>query len=252
MKRWSAVPRGVAVWAGIVIAVAAYACASQSYSLSPLVYPPGDWDTALPPGVDSSPGQFGKTLTATPLGDSVHTRTRPGRCLIPCTVQVRIQALGRTQDIYPDSGPATGRPIARIENLDPTDAEGLFGFRPSTEAEYVFWVDRDPRSTRPRLTVLWVPRTADGRVRAGFQKSLILCHRHPAGYRLVSDVDFYEYRHGISECTVPGAILRPTVKEASLISLRPFVVLYARVMGLMRGEMIADGAWIDCNSGCCT
>ena len=251
MIRWSAVPRAVAVWAGIVVAVVVYACASQTLYESPLVYPSGDWDTPLPPGVDSSPGQFVNTLTASPLGDSVHTRTRPGRCLLPCTVQVRIQALGRTQDIYPETGPATGRAIARIENLDSTDTEARFGFRPFTQAEYVFWVDRDPKSSRSRLTVLWVPRTG-GRVRAGFQKNLILCHARLAGDTAVSDVDFYEYKHGASPCTVPGAMLRPAVKEASLISLRPFVALYESVKGFMRGEMTADGAWIDCNSGCCT
>jgi hypothetical protein len=251
MKRWSAVPRAVAVWAGIVVAVAAYACASQSFSVYPLLYPPGDWDTALPPGVDPSPNQFVNTLNASPLGDSVHTRTRPGRCVVPCTVQVKIQSLGRTQDIYPDAGPTTGRAVARIENLDPTDAEGLFGFRPSTEAEYVFWVDRDPSLGAARLTVLWVPRTGGGRVRAGFQKNLRLCHPRN-GRRMVSDVDFYEYKHGAYDCTIPGVTVRRPIKEASLISLRPFVALYARVMGLMRGETIADGAWIDCNSGCCT
>jgi hypothetical protein len=251
MKRWSAVPRAVAVWAGIVVAVVVYACASQPLSESLLLYPPGDWDTALPLGVDPNPTQFMNTLNASPLGESVHTRTRPGRCLLPCTVQVKIQTLGNTQEIDTAPGPATGRAIARIENRDSTDTEGLFGFRPFTQAEYVFWVDRSPGSNRSRLTVLWVPRTACGRVRAGFQKILVLCHER-GGRARVSDVDFYEYKHGIAPCSVPGAILRPTVKEASLISLRPFVALYVRLNGLMRGETAADGAWIDCNSGCCT
>jgi hypothetical protein len=252
MMRWSAVPRGVAVWAGILVAVVAYACASQAFSEYPLIYPSGDWDTRLPPGVDSSPAQFVNTLNASPPGDSVHIRTRPGRCNVPCTVQVKIQTLGNTQEIDTAPAPVMGRPIARIENLDPTDVEGLFGFRPSTQAEYVFWVDSDPGSHHSRLTVLWVPRTGAGRVRAGFQKNLILCHARPAGHYGVSDVDFYEYKHGVSPCTVPGAMLRPAAKEASLISLRPFVALYARVRRLLRGETISDGAWIDCNSGCCT
>jgi len=166
-------------------------------------------------------------------------------------VLVRIQTLGNTWEIYPDTGPAAGRAIARIENLDSADTEGVFGFRPFTQAEYVFWVDRDPGSNGSRLTVLSVPRKG-GRVRAGFQKDLILCHLHPAGYQRKSEVDFYEYKHGVSECTVAGATNRRPVKEASLISLRPFVALYARIKGLIRGETISDGAWIDCNSGCCT
>jgi len=96
-----------------------------------------------------------------------------------------------------------------------------------------------------------MPRSG-GRVKAGFQKKVVLCHRRPPGYPRASNVDFYEYKHGISECTVSGASIRRPVKEASLISLRPFLALYARVRGLLRGEMISDGAWIDCNSGCCT
>ena len=80
MMRWSAVPRAVAVWAGIVVAVAVYACASQQLSESQLVYPPGDWDTPLPPGVDSNPSQFVSALPPSHPGDSVHTRARPGRC----------------------------------------------------------------------------------------------------------------------------------------------------------------------------
>ena len=251
MMRWSALPRAVAVWAGIVVAVVVYACASQALSESQLVYPPGDWDTPLPPGVDSNPGQFVSALPVSRPGDTVHIRARPGRCLSPCVVLVRIQTLGNTWEIYPDTGPAAGRAIARIENLDSADTEGVFGFRPFTQAEYVFWVDRDPGSNGSRLTVLSVPRKG-GRVRAGFQKDLILCHLHPAGYQRKSEVDFYEYKHGVSECTVAGATNRRPVKEASLISLRPFVALYARIKGLIRGETISDGAWIDCNSGCCT
>lgn len=251
MMRWSAVPRAVAVWAGIVVAVAVYACASQPLSESQLLYPPGDWDTPLPPGVDSNPGRFVSVLPLSHPGDSVHTRARPGRCAVPCVVQVKIQTLGNTQEIYPEKGPATGRAIARIENLDSADTEGIFGFRPFTQAEYVFWVDRDPRSDSSRLTVLWVPRTG-GRVRAGFQKTIVLCHHRPIGWPRASNVDFYEYKHGVSECTVAGATIRRPVKEASLISLRPFVALYGRVTGLMFGHTASDGAWIDCNSGCCT
>jgi hypothetical protein len=251
MKRWSAVPRAVAVWAGIVVAVVAYACASQTFSESQFVYPSGDWDTPLPPGVDSNPGEFVSALPLSQPGDSVHTRARPGRCGAPCVVFVRIQTLGNTQEIYPEKGPATGRAIARIQNLDSVDTEGVFGFLPFAQAEYFFWVDRDPRSDSSRFTVLWVPRTG-GRVKAGFQKTLVLCHRRPTGYPRASHVDFYEYKHGISECTVAGASIRRSVKEASLISLRPFFALSALVKGLLHGETISDGAWIDCNSGCCT
>jgi len=239
------------VWAGIVVAAVVYACASQVMSESQIVYPSGDWDTPLPAGVDSNPSQFMSALPLSNPGDSVHTRARPGRCGAPCVVFVKIQTLGNTQEIYPERGPATGRPIARIQNLDSVDTEAVFGFLPVTQAEYFFWVDRDPRSDSSRFTVLWVPRSG-GRVRAGFQKKVVLCHRRPAGYPRASNVDFYEYKHGTSECTVSGASIRRPVKEASLVSLRPFLALYARVKGLLRGEMISDGAWIDCNSGCCT
>ena len=253
MKRWSAVPRAVAVWAGIVVAVGVYGCNPHTLPGARVVYyPPDDWDADLPPGVSANPGDFLRTVAPDSPRDTVHVRARPGRCAMLCTVDVRIRTLGRTGEIDAQNGPDAGRAVARIENLDPTDIEALFGFRPSTEAEYFFWVDRNPSTRRARLTALWVPRSG-GSVRAGHQKDLILCHLHPPGYTRISEVDFYEYKHRVGEpCTAPEAAKASRVGEASLFSVRPFLALYERVKGLLSGEMIADGAWIDCNSGCCT
>lgn len=251
--RRSAVPRAVAVWAGIVVAAVAYGCNPHTLPGSRVVYyPPDDWDAALPPGVSPNPGDFLRAVTPDSDRDTVHVRARPGRCAMLCTVDVRIRTLGRTGDIDARNGPGAGRAIARIENLDTTDAEALFGFRPSTEAQYFLWVDRNPSTRRSRLTALWVPRTG-GSVRAGHQHDLILCHLRPAGRAAISEVDFYEYKHRVGEpCSVPEAKEPSRVGEASLFSVRPFVALYESVKGFIRGEMVADGAWIDCNSGCCT
>ena len=252
MMRWSAIPRTVAMWAGIVVAAVAYGCNPHTLPGSRIVYyPPDDWDADLPAGVSPNPGDFLHAVAPDSPRDTVHDRARPGRCAMLCTVNVRIRTLGQTGDIDAGNGPDVGRAIARIENLDPTDVEALFGFRPSTEAQYFFWVDRNPTTRRARFTALWVPRT--GNVRAGHQKDLILCHPRRPGYAGVSEVDFYEYKHMVGEpCSAPGADKTSRVSEASLFSVRPFLALYERVKELIGGERTADGAWIDCNSGCCT
>jgi hypothetical protein len=247
----SALPRAITKWAAIFSVAISWGCTSQSFPDSDILYP-NAWNTPLPPGVSSDPTTFLNSVSGVPPGDSVHVRTRVGNCAGLCLVQVRIAAMGNTGDIDAKNGPAVGRPVARIENLDPTDTETYFGFRPVTEAEYYFWVDRDPSSGRARLTVIWVPKTG-GAVRAGHQRNLKLCHNHAAGYKRVSDVDFFEYKHPVGlPCDAGDVAATAAVNEASLFSARPFVALYAHVKKLINGEMKADGGWIDCNLGCCT
>jgi hypothetical protein len=245
MIRSPATPLAVAKWITIASAVATLGCATKA-----LIYPEPEWNTLLPPGVSSNPKQFLADIAAVPKGDSVHERARSGNCLF-CTVNVRIQTLGETWRIKPDTGPATGLPIARIDNLDRRHQEARFGFRPSTEAVYFFWVDRNPRSMRARLTVLQVP-ISGGVVTAGHQKDLHLCHHRPANQKPTSDVDFYEYRYD-GPCTEVATTLSPGMTEASLLPSTTVAALFARVAAILgRGMIFAGGGWIDCNSGCCT
>jgi hypothetical protein len=245
MIRSRSIPRAVGKWVTIASAILGLGCATRQ-----LIYPAPEWNTPLPSGVSSNAKQFLSDVSMVRLADSVHVRPRAGACLY-CTVYVKIQAIGETWRINPDTGPAMGVPVARIQNLDSTDREAVYGFLPDTAAVYYLWVDRRPGSTQARLTVLQVP-VHGGVVRAGHQKDLRLCHYRPAGQKPTSDADFREYRyHG--DCTVPGSAASPGMSEASLFPDAPVAALVSRFAAIIgRSMMSSQGGWIDCNSGCCT
>lgn len=256
MSSRSAPPRAAAKWIAITSAVAALGCPP------PAGFPPSpDWSTPLPAGVDSDAAAFrGRLDKGFPRGGSFHTRARaakcrPGRTLLRslCAVDVRIEPLGDTRLIDPDSAPASGVAVARIENLDSVDTEARFGFRPGIEAVYYLWVDRKPGSTRARWTIVQVPMGA-GIVTAGYQKDLKICMRyHPGDPPRVSDADFYEYRYDDHPCEVAVRAEKSRVQEASFLSTQQFSALVGRVAAFLRGELTAaQGGWISCNGGCCT
>jgi hypothetical protein len=171
-------------------------------------------------------------------------------------VDVKIEPLGETWQIKPDSAPALGVAVARIENLDSVDTEARFGFRPGIEAVYYLWVDRKPGSIKARWTIVQVPVGA-GIVTAGYQKDLKFCMRYPPGYPRVSDADFYEYKHDDHPCdvvdTTSGSSYRSSLQEASFLSTQRFSALVGRVAAFLRGAFTAaQGGWISCNGGCCT
>lgn len=243
MIRSCATTRAVGKLITIAFALVALGCPA------PVLYPEPEWSTPLPDGVSSNPEQFRSDVSKVPLGDSVHVRARAGACLF-CTVHVRIQTLGETWRINPDSAPAMGVPVARIQNLDSTQREAMYGFRPDTEAVYYFWVDRWPGSTRARLTVLQVP-VHSGVVTAGHPTHLSLCHPRPYGRPRTSDADFYEYKyHG--ECTARISAMPREISEATLLPGAPLAGLAGRLAAIVsRGMLVSGGGWIDCNSGCC-
>jgi hypothetical protein len=213
-----------------------------------VLYSTEDWRTPLPPGVSSDPATFLSGIPAPTPRDSVHVRVRPGNCPF-CIVEVRVQTIGNTHLIDPDNGPSPGMAIARIENLDDTDMEAVFGFRPQSAATYFFWVDRGT-SGKARLTVLQVPRSG-GLVTAGHQKLLRLCHPRPTGQLPTSDVDFAEYRYKGQPCYREAT--DKSVSEASLSFLGEMTLFRRVVAHLTRLPLMeARGGWIDCNSGCCT
>ena len=245
MIRSRSIPLAVGKWITIASAILALGCATTQ-----LINPVPEWNTPLPSGVSSNPKQFLNDVSMVRAADNVHIRARPGACF-NCIVHVRIQALGETWRIDPKNGPTAGVPVAKIQNLDSSDREALYGFLPDTAAVYYFWVDRGPRSNA-RLTVLQVP-VHGGVVTAGRQTDLRLCHRRPEGQPSTSDADFYEYRyHG--GCTERVSSVPPRgMSEASLFPGAPAAALVARLAAIIvRGMQIADGGWIDCNLGCCT
>jgi hypothetical protein len=242
MIRSRSIPRAVGNWTTIVFATLTLGC-------QPEVSSQAKWDTALPPGVSSDPVTFQQQVgTIVPMG-ARHTRRRAATC-DQCTVEVSIQAIYDTRTIKPDSAPATGVAVAHIQNLDSTKTEAYYGFLPSAQADYYFWVDKTPGADNARITVLEVP-IGGGRVRAGSQKNLGYCHMHRPGYAGPPDADFLEYKEG--PCTVAAAA-GARINTASLFTAGQFGKMFARIAAKLRDDtsLEAQGGWIDCNSGCCT
>ena len=247
MIKPSATPRAVGKWIAITSAIVALGCPPPVGHL-----PPPDWSTPLPPGVDSDAATFRMRVATFRRTGTYHVRARAARCSLGslCAVEVRIEPLGDTQMIDPDSAPAMGVAVARIENLDPVDVEALYGFRPGVQDVYYLWVDRKPRSVKARWTVLQVPMGA-GIVTAGYQKDLRLCHPRTPGEIRMSDADFSEYRyHG--PCTAVATAEKASINQASLLPTERLVAFVGRVAAFFRGELTAQGGWISCSAGCCT
>jgi hypothetical protein len=254
----SAPPRAAAKWIVITSAIVALGCPP------PGGFPPPDWSTPLPTGVDADAGTFrARVDKGPPRGGTSHRRARAATCRpgsldshgrprALCAVDVMIEPLGNTMLIDPDNAPATGVAVARIENLDSVDTEARFGFRPGIQALYYLWVDRKPGSTKARWTVLQVPMGA-GIVTAGYQKDLKLCnYPHPGEIR-VSDADFYEYKYDDQRCNVAVTAEKSSVHQASFLSTERFAALVSRVGAFIRKDFsAASGGWISCNGGCCT
>jgi hypothetical protein len=205
------------------------------------------WTTPLPPGVSSVPTTFQQGIGAfVPLGQR-RVRVRNATCE-GCTVEVAIQAIYNTRTLRPDSAPATGVAVARIQNLDSAKIEAFYGFKPNSQAEYYLWFDKRTDSDSARFTVLEVP-IAGGTVRAGHQTNAGYCHIHPPGYAGPPDADFLEYK---PPCTVAAAVAGG-ISTASVAAPGPVGRLFARIAAMVRAPPAApQRAWIDCNSGCCT
>ena len=244
MIRSRSIPRAVAKWVTIASVIVAVACTRAM--LAPGTQYSGEWNTKLPPGVSSNADAFRTRLRVVP--GVKRTRLRAGTCP-GCTVKVSIQAIDSTRAFGPGLPPATGLAVARIQNLDPRNTEGYYGFRPSTEAEYYFWVDKRPDADSARITVLEVPRV--GPVRAGRQKNLQYCHIYPRGYvYLRPDADFVEYK---PRCTAGATAPSSKIVEASFFSGAPVGKVFAGIATVLQVvTLISQGGWIDCNSGCCT
>ena len=245
MSRSPVTPHAVGKCVAVASVVLVFACVR--FVLAPGTQYSGEWNTMLPPGVNSDADAFRTHLRASP-GVS-HTRRRAGACP-GCDVRVSIQSIADTRGIRPDSGPPEGLAVALIQNLDAEKTEGYYGFRPSTIADYYLWVDRRPDAAGARITVLEVPRSS-GPVRAGKQKNLVYCHRWAAShYSEHSDADFVEYK---PPCTAGSSANKSNTVEATFFSAALVERAFAAVAAALRDmTRISSGGWIDCNLGCCT
>jgi hypothetical protein len=146
--------------------------------------------------------------------------------------------------------PSTGQAVAVIQNLDTRITEAYYGFRPSSYADYYFWIDKRPDADSSRITVLEVPRGAGLAVRAGRQKNLEYCHRYAPGHVSTGpDADFLEYK---PPCGAGYSSALSKIVVASLISFSSVTGLpVGDAAGLRLPPKVSEGGWIECNSGCC-
>jgi hypothetical protein len=233
----------------IAVAVCTLGCANPFNSFT---YKPDLKNVPLPPGVKSDPSQFRADVAARPGGvGPSHNHQRLGNCKPPCLVNVTIAPVGNTLDVNPIGGhspvgPSSGRVVAKILNLDPTFAEEMYGFQPSSQFEYYVWADTTGGGSRARMTLLEVPAPGKpGTIRAIFQKRLDLCvhdDHEPAS----TDADF-------RWCLGTKASTGSSVTEAGMLSLGPLGALLTRVSELVAGTLFTQPPlWLRCTDGCCS
>jgi hypothetical protein len=229
----------------IAVVMSTLGCANS------FTYDPDLKNVPLPPGVKSDTGQFRAEVAARGGAGPSHTHQRLGKCTLPCVVNVTIAPVGNTLEVNPASGPSpaappSGRAVAKILNLDPTFAEDMYGFKPSSQFEYYVWADTAGGGSRARMTLLEVPAPGQpGIIRAIFQKRLGLCLHdvHPPAF---SDADF-RWCEGVSAST--GS----SVSEAGMSSLGPLGALFSRVSELVAGTVSTQPPlWLRCTDGCCS
>lgn len=245
--------RAQRTWLLISLAFSASACDKDLFKT--FTYSPDLQTVPLPPGVDSNANQFRKQAGMRLMGPS-HTHTRLGDCPADslCLVDVRIAPLGDTREVNPGAGvgvtsplaPNSGRAVAKIENLDATHAEEMYGFRPSSEFEYYVWADTS--GSQARMTLLKVPAIGQpGSVIAVFQKNIQLCLHGPAA-PVSTDADF-------KWCAGLSVSAGSKVNQAGMLLVKPFSALLARAAALVAKPLDLDAAqpaiWLRCTDGCC-
>lgn len=244
--------RAQRTWLLIALTVSATACVRDPFET--FTYNVDLKNQPLPPGVNSDPTQFRAQAAMRTTGPS-HSRQRLGDCppTSPCLVEVVIAPLGDTREVNPGAGvgvtsplaPATGRPVAKIVNLDPTHSADMYGFRPSSRFEYYVWADTS--ASRARMTLLRVPAIGQpGLVQAVFQKYIQLCLHDPL-VPVSSDADF-RWCAGLSVSTAP------TSNHAGMLPLAQVAALLSRAIRELIAEAPAPAEapiWLRCTDGCC-
>lgn len=182
----------------------------------------------------------------------LHRRVRRAICTdskpsTSCVDTVTIQAIGLSKDLRADRGPAPGRVIGRIRNLDAQHITKADSMKPASQAEYFIYIDR-AASGHARWNLLEVPTAASGSIRTIVQDTVHQCGDRP-GYRWAkSDVDFAN----CGDHAVSG------VKSADMLKLSNWTKL---ISGLWRQLQLSDTAmtmmtektkWYGCPMGCCT
>jgi hypothetical protein len=165
-----------------------------------------------------------------------------------CLDTVTIQAIGLSRDIRADSGPAPGRVIGIIRNLDAGHITKTDSLKPASQAEYYIYIDR-AASGHARWNLLEVPITASGIIRTMVQSEVHQCGENP-GYKWTrSDVDFANCgEHSLNGMTSADMLSLANWKKFGTALWRQLRSSDTSMMMMMTEKT----KWYGCPWGCCT
>lgn len=160
-----------------------------------------------------------------------------------CVDSVTIQAIGLSKDIKAGAGPAPGRVIGQIRNLDARNLTEMDSLKPASQADYYIYIDR-ATSGGARWNLLEVPNSRAGIIRRIVQQDVKPCGEKPGYEWAHSDVDFANCGDHALEGMVKAEIF-------TLAGVRHFFLLLAKQVSA-GSRMSQQGKWYGCPNGCCT
>jgi hypothetical protein len=176
----------------------------------------------------------------------LHYREIPAYCTDKtitggCIAGVTIQAIGLSKDIKADSGPARGRVIGEIRNLDSVDVTKMDSLKPQSRATYYIYMDR-AASGHARWSLLEVPATHTGSIHRVIQNEVRACGERPGYTWAHSDVDLSNCgRHALAE-----------IHTAQLLTATGWLSVVGRVERYLRALTASERTkWYGCTGGCC-
>jgi hypothetical protein len=177
----------------------------------------------------------------------LHAHSRPAICADRsvaggCVDSVTIQAIGLSKDIKAGAGPAPGRVIGQIRNLDARNLTEMDSLKPASQADYYIYLDRDT-SGHARWNLLEVPIAHAGIIRRIVQQEVNQCGEKPGYEWPQSDVDFAN----CGDHALQGMVLAEIFTPAGVSRLFSLVAKYTRAQPTHR-----RGKWYGCSNGCCT
>ena len=182
----------------------------------------------------------------------LHKRIRRAICTdstpaAECIDTVAIQAIGLSKDIRADSGPARGRVIGVIRNLDARHTTKVDSLKPASQSEYYIYIDR-AASGHARWNLLEVPTAATGAIRTIVQNEVQQCGERP-GYKWArSDVDFANCH----DHSVTGMISADMLSLANWKKFGTGLWRQIRASDTTMMMMTEKTKWYGCPWGCCT
>ena len=196
-------------------------------------------------------GAFRAYLDTFSHGD-LHKRIRRAICTdstpaASCMDTVSIQAIGLSRDIRADSGPARGRVIGVIRNLNARHITKTDSLKPASQAEYYIYIDR-AASGHARWNLLEVPTASSGEIHTIVQNEVHQCGERP-GYKWArSDVDFAN----CGDHPVSGMVSADLLSFSNWKKFGVGIFRQLKVGDTTMMMMTEKTKWYGCPWGCCT